>query len=358
MPTLHFYKHSIIYMFLKNKLIEALNQAEGERGIHAFLKEEPWLIWSTFMNSGGHSNYVIPEFSLAGKHRADFVVMQSFSGGWNISFIELEPVNEKLFIKDGSPSKRLRGAIKQIDDWKNFEYTEKASLCSHLADAAQKYDTLYPEHHLAREASSVKMPLRDPQTYLCCKYFIVMGRRSDLDEQHLHDKSKFYRNHAVEILTYDRFIEVAENLEQQNERYKNRNIGNRDKEFLAEFEKNPEQFSISSDQDTSRHPHELDIHGTCYKIRRTEEANEFVVDIINSTYVIVEDRRKFNLSRIEFDGLSLGIVDNLESLQAAIEFAEIYERLIHFHIDTEHSLTLVDECLQFLIENPPYKVVT
>ncbi len=345
-------------MLLKNKLVEALNQAEGEREIHAFLKKEPWLIWSTFMNSGGHSNYVIPEFSLAGKHFADFVVMQSFSGGWNISFIELKPIDEKLFIQDGSPSKRLRGAIKQIDDWKNFEYSEKASLCSHLADAAQKYDTLYPEHNLAREASSVKMPLRDPQTYLCCKYFIVMGRRSDLDEKLLHDKSKFDRNHNFELLTYDRFIEVAENLEKQYERYKNRNIENRDKEFLAEFDKNPEQFSISSEQDTQRHPHELDIHGTCYKIRRTEEENEFVVDIINSTYVIVEDRRKFNLSRIEFDGLSLGIVDNLESLHAAIEFAEIYERLIHFHTDTEHSLTLVDECLQFLIENPPYKVVS
>jgi hypothetical protein len=73
-------------MILKNRLVKVLEQAKGEREIHAFLKEEPLLVWATFMNCGGHSDYVIPEFSLSGKYYADFVVMQSFSGGWNIAF--------------------------------------------------------------------------------------------------------------------------------------------------------------------------------------------------------------------------------------------------------------------------------
>ena len=119
-------------MSLKDELTEVFNQMSGEREIHAYLKKQPWLILSTFMNAGGHLNYVLPEFSLAGKHFADFVVMQSFSGGWNIAFIELEPVDEKPFIKNGSPSKRLRGAIKQIDDWRTFQDCEKASLCSQI----------------------------------------------------------------------------------------------------------------------------------------------------------------------------------------------------------------------------------
>jgi hypothetical protein len=30
--------------------------------------------------------------------------MQSYSGGWNIEFVELEPVNVSLFNKDRTPS--------------------------------------------------------------------------------------------------------------------------------------------------------------------------------------------------------------------------------------------------------------
>lgn len=342
-------------MILKNRLVKVLEQAKGEREIHAFLKEEPLLVWATFMNCGGHSDYVIPEFSLRGKYYADFVVMQSFSGGWNIAFIELEPVDEKPFNKDGSPSKRLRGAIKQIDDWHDFENDEGASLRSHLADAAQKYDTLYPERNLAREPRCVEMPLRDPKTYLCCKYFIVMGRRSHFDEELIHAKSKFARHHNAEILTYDRFTEVAEKLIQQNEYYKSRTIDKEEKDFLAQFAESPEQFIVSGDRDISKYPSEVDVHGTCYKIRSTEEGDGFVVNILGTPYEIFEDRRTFSLNRIEPDGLGFGIATNLESLSAAIQLAEIYERLMYFHIDTNHSLDLVNECLQFLRENPPYK---
>jgi len=345
-------------MTIKNRLFEVLDQAKGEREIHAFLKEEPLLVWATFMNLGGHSDYVIPEFSLSGKYYADFVVMQSFSGGWNIAFIELEPVDEKPFNQDGSPSKRLRGAIKQINDWHDFEKEEGASLRSHLADAAKKYDTLYPEHNLAREPWCVKMKLRDPKTYLCCKYFIVMGRRSHFDEEFIHVKAKFARhNNNLEISTYDRFIEVAEklNLNQQNKYYKSRTIEKKDKDFLVQFAEDPEQFSISGNPDTDKYPSEINVHGTCYKVQPIEEGDGCLVDIFGTHYEIFEDRRTFSLNRIDFDGLGSTVADNLESLSAAIQLAEIYERLIYFHIDTKHSLYLVDECLQFLVENPPSK---
>jgi hypothetical protein len=344
-------------MLLKDKLTEILNQTKGEREIHRFLKKEPWLVWATFMSAGGHSNYVIPEFSLAGKHRSDFVVMQSFSGGWNVAFIELEPVHLKPFDKDGNPSDRLRGAIKQIDDWKNFEYSEKASLCSHLADAASKYDILYPEHNLAREPWCVKMPLRDPRTYLSLKYFIVMGRRSDFDEELIHKKSKYARNHNFEILTYDRFIEVAENLEQQNNHYKSRTIEKKDKDFVEQFRKTPEKFSIHSNQDVQVNLNDLNVYGTSYNIKLNEREPGFVVEVLNTNYEIFEDRRSFNLHRIEPDGLALSVADNLKSLEAAIKLAEIFERLIQFHVSTEHSLDLVDECLQFLRNNLPHKIV-
>ena len=344
-------------MLLKDKLAEVLNQTSGEREIHAFLKEEPWLVWATFMNSGGHSRYVIPEFSLAGKYYADFVVIQSFSGGWNVAFIELEPVDEKLFIKDGSPSKRLRGAIKQIDDWKTFQECERASLCSGLADAARKQDILYPEYNLAREPWCVKMPLRDPKTYLCFEYFIVMGRRSEFDEDLIHVKSRFLPHHGVEILTYDRLFEVAENIEQQSERHKNRIIEKKDQDFLTQFTENPEQFSASGNPVTYKYPIELDIHGTHYKLQPNEREPGFVVDVLNKPYEIFEIRCQFRLYRIETDGIALQIAEDLDSLYMAIEIAEIFERFVHFRERVDDSLKLIDNCLQFLMKNQPCKVV-
>ncbi|NER23910.1 MAG: DUF4263 domain-containing protein [Symploca sp. SIO1C2] len=345
-------------MLLKDKLIDSLEQAKGEREIHSFLKEEPFLVWHTFMRSGGHSSYVIPEFSFAGKYRADFAVMQSFSGGWNIAFVELEPVDEKPFNQDGSPSPRLRSAIKQIDDWKNFVSDEKASLCSHLAGAARNNDTLYPERNLAREPSCVKMPLRDPKTYLCCEYFIVMGRRSHLEDERLtYAKSRYYANHDIRIFTYDHFIEVAEKLNKSNEKYKSRTIEKQDQDFLVEFDKNPEQFSISSSLDAYNYPRDLNIYGTCYKIQSNSKESGFVVEILGTPYEIYEDRLKFDINRIEPDGLALPVANNLTSLRAAIELAEIFERLIKFHVNAEQSLDLINECLQRLIKNPPYRVV-
>lgn len=351
-------------MTLKDRLIQALDQAKGEREIHAFLKKEPILVWATFMSCGGHSDYVIPEFSLGGKHYADFVIMQSFSGGWNVAFVELEPVDIRPFNwkkvnqkkKVENPSERLEGATKQIASWRNFEEEEGATLRSELADVAQRKDALYPEHNLAREPWCVKMPLRDPRTYLRCTYHIVMGRRSHFDQELIHEKSKFPRHNSdAEVLTYDRFIEVAEKLEQQSgqqyENYKNRVISKRDQEFLAEFSENPEKFSTSNSRDIGTFSRNVS-----FKIQLIESGDGFLVDVLGTSYEIFEDRRTFRLNRIEPDGLGLPVADNLESLSAAIQLAEIYERFIHFHINTNHSLDLVEECLQFLRENPPCKI--
>lgn len=345
----------MIDMTLKQKLLKALEEAKGERNIHDFLKKEPFLVWATFMNCGGHSDYVVPEFSLGGKYYADFVVMQSFSGGWNIAFIELEPVDEKPFNKDGIPSKRLRGAIKQIDDWKNFKASETASLCSNLADAAKRRDTLYPEHNLAREPWCAEMPLRDPQTYLCCDYFIVMGRRSHFNKELMDVKAKFKSNHDVEILTYDRFIEVAEKLNKQNKHYNNRPIEKKDQKFLDKFAENPDQFFGSGNESSQTYPSELNIHGTNYQIQYDQENNDCVVNIFGTPYNIVEDRLTYRINRIEPDDLGVFVAENFDSLRAAIQFAEIYERFMYFHADynTDQSLALLYKCNQFLTSYQP-----
>lgn len=80
-----------------------------------------------------------------------------------------------------------------------------------------------------------------------------------------------------------------------------------------------------------------------------------MVEILGTPYEIFEDRLMFSLNRIEPDGLGIPVAYNLESLSAAIQLAEIYERFIHFHINTKHYFNLVDECLQLLRDNLAYK---
>lgn len=354
-------------MTLKERLIQALNQSNGERKIHDFLKKEPLLVWATFMDCGGHSDYVIPEFSFGTNYRADFAVMQSFSGGWNVAFVELEPVGSKPFyFRNKKPPKntnqlpkkiikksaRFSGALDQVKDWRKFERCNGTTLRENLANACKRYDTLFPERNLAREAWCAKLPLRDSQTYLNFKYFIVMGRRSHFDEDLIQEKAQLPLEHSeIKLLTYDRFIEVADKLEQQNENYKNRKIETEDQEFLSAFNQDSQRFLSSGSHLISQNLSEIDVCGTSYKIQSIEDADGFSVVILGTCYEIFEDRKKFSVSRIEPDGLGLPLVDHLESPSAAIQFAEIYERLLCFHTNTSHSLDLVDDCLQLLRGN-------
>lgn len=345
-------------MTLKSRLIDALDNARGERGIHAFLKQEPWLVWATFMNGGGHSNYVIPEFSLSGMRYPDFAIMQSFSGGWKVAFVELEPVDEKPFKKKKikqkyktkeviKPSDRLLGAIEQIKDWRDFEQESGAALRQQLAIDARSRDTLYPEHNLAREPWSVKMPLRDPRTYLQCSYFIVIGRRNYLDEELMHEKAKFFRHYDTEMVTYDRLIEVAETLEQQYNFYKSRLVDNEEKAFLSDFSQNPKKY----DSTDINHLQELDVYGTSYKLEPIKNHEGVFVEVLGTVYEIYEDRKTFTLCRVDPDGAAWIVANVLESLSTAIQLAEIHERFLCFHVNTGHPLTLIDDCLQYLIEN-------
>jgi hypothetical protein len=114
---------------------------------------------------------VIPEFRIGSRFRCDFVVMQSYSGGWNIEFVELEPVNVSLCNKDRTPSKPLRIALNQIDDWKRFLETDGATMRSQLADAAKKNDLLQPDLNLGGEPSSFAGDdLRHPFTHIRAAY--------------------------------------------------------------------------------------------------------------------------------------------------------------------------------------------
>lgn len=178
-----------------------------------FLKTHPEILLWSFFDVGGHGHYVIPEFGLGKSLRCDFVLMQSFSGGWHVRFVELEPVKDKLYNKDRTPTRRLRLAQKQIADWQHYEHVDGVSLRTQLAEAAMSKNCFKREFNDLEPASLSGRRLRDPKTYVRFYYHIVIGRRTTLTEiaNELRASSSFHTE--VEIASYDRLLDVAENLD-------------------------------------------------------------------------------------------------------------------------------------------------
>src|SRR6266481_6729184 len=84
---------------LKRDLLKTLGSGSGERKILQFLKRNPELVLWAFVETGGHSRYVISEFPFGSDYRADFVVAFAVSGRWIVHFVELEPPDDKVFTK-------------------------------------------------------------------------------------------------------------------------------------------------------------------------------------------------------------------------------------------------------------------
>lgn len=198
----------------KDSVLEALRQSNGERNIARYLKRNQSLILSAFAGFGNHGNYVLAEFGLGKSLWADFVVIQGSSVGWQIEFIELEPVGDLLFNKDRTPTKSLRRAQKQIADWRDYERTDRAPLRRQLADAAKRDDILKEFQGDDDDLVTLTgMRLRDPEAYVSYGYHIVIGRRELLSTTAHKLRSRSRDDDNIDIATYDRIVDAAMSLD-------------------------------------------------------------------------------------------------------------------------------------------------
>lgn len=188
---------------------KALRSSDGERVAADFLKKNPLILFWSFFSMGGHCHYVVPEFGLGKSLRCDFVLIQSHSGGYEVKFIELEPVSDQLFNKNRTPSRRLRIAQKQIHDWQNYIHDEPASIRYQLAEAVTKFDLLYDGRGRREPMNFAGCDLRDPKSFIHFHYHIVIGRRSELSKTNRYLKSSHNYFGDIELVSYDRLLDVA-----------------------------------------------------------------------------------------------------------------------------------------------------
>ena len=119
-----------------------LDAQSGERGISALVRERPQMLYWALCGRSGHSRFVFHEFPLGNSFVADFVVLNSYSGVWEVKFVEFEPVDEPLFTQAGVPARRLAGAIKQADDWADYFEKNKNEVRKDLVRWAKSKDIL------------------------------------------------------------------------------------------------------------------------------------------------------------------------------------------------------------------------
>jgi len=147
-------------------------------------------------------------------HVADFVLLNSYSGVWEIKFVELEPASTMMFTKAGVPAKRLAGAVKQVGDWIAYFERNREQVRADLVRWAGTKDILgYSDGDTPTNFSGDM--LADPATYLAVSSHIFIGRRSALKKDERSQKARYPSRHSVEVATYDRILDLV------RERYKN-----------------------------------------------------------------------------------------------------------------------------------------
>lgn len=196
---------------LTSALESALHASDGERAAAAFLRKNPRLIIWPFYH-GSHCQYVLHEFPLGINHKADFVVLSSYSAMWHVVFVELEPVNDKVITKGGRPSKRLNGAISQLGDWRDYIDRNRPALHRDLAARCKKTDLL--KWSSFREPSNYTGDLlKDPEIAIQFHFAIVIGRRANITPEQWRKVNQFRLHMDTEIRSYDAFLDTAANLD-------------------------------------------------------------------------------------------------------------------------------------------------
>lgn len=187
----------------------AVLENPGERMASAYLRANPRVLYWTLCSTGGHDRYLFSEFAIGSQYVADVVILNSYSGAWEAYFIELEPAGDAVFTKAGTPTRRLAGALQQIDDWREYVDQNGDQLRRDFVRWAKSHDRLgYSSGANPSNYSGDR--LADPKTVILFKYAVVIGRSSSMTVHARSLSGRHAKHHFVEILSYDRFLHLAE----------------------------------------------------------------------------------------------------------------------------------------------------
>jgi len=185
-----------------------LDSGATERQLQLYIRRHPWILYWTLCPASGHSRYTLPGFPLGARYKTDFAILNSYSGAYEVTFVEFEPPADQAFTKAGTPSKRLAGAIKQIDDWRAFFGSNQVEVRHTLKDWATRKDVL--GYSKSAPFNYAAQDFLDPATPLLDHYLVVIGRSTEQLSAIRSLAGRFGEGHDLRIMSYDRLLHLAE----------------------------------------------------------------------------------------------------------------------------------------------------
>ena len=196
-------------MSIAKNLEDILNTETGERKAVQFLAKHPQLLYHYFVNPRGHCQYVLTEVSLGGDYVMDAVVLNGYSGAWEGHFIEFEPVADKVFNKDGTPTVRTKGALKQIADWREYMRINPTQFRRKLAKLCQTKDLFREPQPNVEPRTYSNHPLKEPESIMWENFWIISGRREHLSQEVRSLMARQKTESSVCMACYDGFLDLA-----------------------------------------------------------------------------------------------------------------------------------------------------
>jgi hypothetical protein len=190
-------------MMYRSELLRAVKQ-RGERAVHTFLKRQPRPLCVAFARGW---NRILPlsEFCFGRDFRADFLIISAHSGAWHACFVELESPVARLYLRDGSESKVLKVALRQVKDWDIWLRQNGPQFRRELRDNLERAAEVDPKID-ANPTNFSADRLLDPRTVIFNHFAVVIGRRDTLRAE---DQVRRAHEGAAEIVTYDRLLDIA-----------------------------------------------------------------------------------------------------------------------------------------------------
>jgi hypothetical protein len=187
---------------LERNLMRVLGSARGERGVHEFLKENPLVVAATFAGCWSTS-CCVSEFQFGSDLRCDFLIRSGASDLAEIRIIEMKSHRARLYLKDGTPSKDLRLAQRQIFDTKVWVERHRSYFRESLRRACR---------------TKLRCPDISDGDHNCwihdlygtrLEYFVLIGRRGELSDQDNSRRSEQGEHGDFRIATYDRLLDMC-----------------------------------------------------------------------------------------------------------------------------------------------------
>lgn len=178
------------------KFNELLSKTTGERSVAAELDMNHRVLRSaTGYCHEGEAAYCFKEFRFGADFVADFVILTPRrSLPPLVNLVELEPVDDPVFTRKGTPSSRLLGAVNQIKQWKDWVTKNHDLFLSELNKRSNQSIDPLTLHGWMRSGR------------IEAQSFIFIGRRSSMNPEY-----RSLWNSPDERLTihsYDTFVDV------------------------------------------------------------------------------------------------------------------------------------------------------